>query len=84
MELDIEVHLQVWKELKPHLIGGDVIAAAEDFIQVLLEHGIDANEVMKYAVDNDLKSVLREFADDEHFDEEENEWHEYESEDNGQ
>ena len=71
MELDLEVHLQIWKELKPHLMGGDVTAAADDFIHVLLEHGADANEIIKYAVDSDLKTVLREYADDEHFDDDE-------------
>jgi hypothetical protein len=64
---DLEVQLQIWKELKPHLIGGDVEAAADDFIHVLLEHGADANEIMKYAVDSDLKLVLRDHADEEHF-----------------
>lgn len=65
---DLEVHLQIWKELKPHLMGGDVVAAAEDFVHVLLEHGADANEIMEYAIDSDLKLVLREYADEEHFD----------------
>jgi len=81
--LDIEVHLQIWKELKSHLIGGDISAAADDFIHVLLENGIDANEIVTYALDSDLRSAIREYADEEHFDEEENEWHEYESEDDG-
>ena len=71
MELDLEVHLQNWKELKPHLMGGDVTAAADEYIHVLLEHGADANEIIKYAVDSDLKTVLREYADDEHFDDDE-------------
>jgi len=76
LEQDIETHLQIWKELKPHLMGGDVTAAAADFVHVLLEHGVDANDIMEFAVDSDLKSVLREYADDEHFDDEEieDEW----------
>ena len=52
-------------------MGGDVEAAAEEFIHVLLEHGADANEIMSYAVDGDLKNVLRDYANEEHFEEEE-------------
>jgi len=76
MEHDIEILLQIWKELKPHLLGGDVDAAADDFMHVLLEHGIDANEIIAFGVDSHLKSALRDLADEEHFDEEEleDEW----------
>lgn len=67
---DLEVHLEVWKALKTHLISSDVEAAADDFVHVLLEHGADANEIVKYAVDSDLKEVLKDYADEEHFEEE--------------
>lgn len=73
MEHDIELHLQVWKELKPHLAGGDVESAADDFVHVLLEHGVDADDMMSYALDTELKNALRGIADDEHFDDEEDE-----------
>lgn len=67
---DIEIHLQVWKNLKPHLIGGDVAAAAEDFIQVLIENGADAVVIAEYAVDEELKLALRGYVelDEEEFD----------------
>ena len=61
--MDIEIHLQVWEELKPHLIGGDVEAAAEDFLRVLVEHGADAAEIAKYALDSQLKLALSEYTD---------------------
>lgn len=85
LELDIELHLQVWKELKPHLIGGDIQSAADDFIHVLLEHGADANEIMTFAVDSDIKVALHGIADEEHFEEEfdhdvhDDEWTGYEN-----
>jgi len=61
--LDVETHLQVWKELKPHLIGGDVEAAAEDFLRVLIEHGADADEIATYALDDALKLAIQEYVE---------------------
>jgi hypothetical protein len=52
-------------------MGGDLAAAADDFVHVLVEHGADANEILKFAVDADLKIALQEFADEEAFAEEE-------------
>ena len=67
---NIEIHLQVWKNLKPHLIGGDVESAADDFIQVLIENGADATDIAEYAVDEELKLALRGYVelDEEEFD----------------
>lgn len=65
MEHNLELHLQIWKELKPHLAGGDVEAAADDFIHVLIEHGIDANEIVTYAIDSELKLALHGLVDEE-------------------
>ena len=76
MEHDIELHLQIWKELRPHLMGGDVEAAAEDFIHVLLEHGVDAKDLASYALDKELKTALRDYTDEAEFDDDE----EYEDE----
>ena len=68
MEHDIELLLQIWKELRTHILSGDRTEAAEDFIHVLMEHGVDANDIMEFAVDSDLKLILRDHADEEHFD----------------
>ena len=73
MEHDIELLLQIWKELRPHILSGDREEAAEDFIHTIMEHGVDPNEVMTFATDADLKAILREHADEEHFDEDEDE-----------
>ena len=70
MEHDIELLLQIWKELRTHILSGDRPEAAEDFIHVLVEHGVDANDIMEFAVDSDLKAILRDHADEVHFDDE--------------
>ena len=73
--MDLETHLQVWKELKPHLMGGDVEAAAEDFIRVLIEHGAEAESIAEYALDEALKLALQEYIelDEETFDDDHDE-----------
>ena len=68
MEHDIELLLQIWKELKPHILSGDRSDAAEDFIHTIMEHGVDPNEVMTFALDENLRAILRDHADEEHFD----------------
>jgi len=70
VEFNLELSLQIWKELKPHLISGDITEAADDFIHVLIENGFSPNEIIEYAVDEELKLALRGLADDEHFDDE--------------
>jgi len=77
---DLEIFLQVWKELKPHLVGGDIGAAADDFVQVLIENGTDANEILTYAVDRHIKLALRDLADEENFEEEEPDLDEWDDE----
>lgn len=73
MEHDIDMLLEIWKGLKPHLAGGDIDAAAEDFVHILTEHGISAEDLAEYALDPELKAILREYTDEEDFDEDEEE-----------
>ena len=80
LEHDIELLLQIWKELRTHILNGDRTEAAEDFIHTIIEHGIDPNEVMEFALDDDLKLVLRDHADEEHFDDDHKELHDDEEE----
>lgn len=72
MEYDVELNLQIWKQLKPHLIGGDVDEAAVDFVATLVEHGISVEDLASYALDSELKEALRDYTDDDiiHDDEE--------------
>jgi len=74
----IEVYLQIWKELKPHLMGGDLESAAEDFVRVLIENGVNAEDVTEFAIDKEIKLALAEYIDleDEEFEDEDEEYHE--------
>ena len=61
--MDIELHLLVWNELKSHLTGNDANEAAEDFVRVLVEHGADAEEIAEFAIDDEVKSALKEYIE---------------------
>ena len=65
MEHDVELAVQLWKQMKSHLIGGDVDEAANDFVATLMEHGISAEDLASYALDTPLKEALREYAGDD-------------------
>jgi len=69
---DIEVNLLVWKELKGHL-NNDTESAAEDFVRVLIEHGAEAEDIAKYAVDSEVKRALMEYIE---VDDDSDEFHE--------
>lgn len=68
--MDIELHLQVWNELKEHIISADRTDASDDFIRVLIEHGADANKILEFALDDELKESLSEYieVEEEEFD----------------
>ena len=61
--MNIETHLQVWNALRPHLAGADIQAAAEEFINVLIEHGANASDMTEYALDKELKIALLDHTD---------------------
>jgi len=70
--MDIELHLQVWNELKEHIIDIDKQEAAEAFIRVIIEHGADADDIAKYAIDAEIKSSLLEYTELEEDEDEDN------------
>ena len=61
--MDIELHLQVWKELRNHFTGSDSDVAAEDFVRVLIEHGANADDIAEYAIDDEIKTALMEYTE---------------------
>lgn len=67
--MDVEVCLEIWQALKHHLIGSDIESAADDFVHVLIENGISAEVLAEYAIDTDVKNALKEYADIDDFDE---------------
>jgi len=61
--MNVEIHLQVWHELKEYILGADISTAADDFITILVEHGADPVDIQKFALDDELKSALTEYLD---------------------
>jgi len=70
MDYDIELPLQIWKELRQYILDIDRGEAAETFVHTMMEHGVDPNDMMEFAVDSELKLILRDHADEEHFEDE--------------
>lgn len=71
--MNVDLYLEVWQALRPHLIGVDVAEAADDFVHVLIEHGIAAEDVAEYTTDPDIKAALRayvELEEDEDYEDE--------------
>lgn len=61
--MNLEVCLEIWNALRPHLLGSDVHAAADDFMHILIENGFDAEEIAEYALPAELKSALLDYAE---------------------
>jgi len=63
--LEPEVFLDIWKAMHPHLEGGDLQSAADDFLHVMIEHGVDAGDIKEFVMDEHLKKSLLDFLADE-------------------
>ena len=61
--MDLELHINVWKEMKEHFSGNDAKDAAEDFVRILIEHGASADEFSEYAIDSEIKNALLEYTE---------------------
>ncbi len=75
--MDLELSLNIWNTLRPHLIGDGIVReAADDFVHVLIENGADAEEIAEYAIDSALKSALLDYAELEVDEEDEDDYDE--------
>jgi len=58
-----DLAMEIWEALRSHISGG-FSAAADDFVQVLVENGFDAQELMEVAQDTNVKKSLLEYVED--------------------
>ena len=73
-----ELAVEIWEALRPHISGMDT-SAAEDFAQVCIENGLEADELLALTQDRDVKKALLAFVDveeDEVLDEEDDDYEE--------
>jgi type III secretory pathway lipoprotein EscJ len=76
--VSLEFHLELWEAMQEHITS--VKDAADDFVAVLIDHGIDANKIAKVAINEDIKKALLDYDVDVDVDvdddEDEYEWDE--------
>ena len=63
--MEPEVFLDIWKAMHPHLEGGDLQSAADDYLHVMIEHGVSACDIKEFVMDEHLKKSLLDFLEDE-------------------
>jgi ABC-type Zn uptake system ZnuABC Zn-binding protein ZnuA len=59
-----DLAIEIWEALRPHISGG-FQQAADDFAAVLIENGMNANEVAAVAQDSYVIKSLAEYANEE-------------------
>jgi hypothetical protein len=59
-----DLAMEIWEALRPHISGG-FQQAADDFAAVLIENGMNANDVAAVAQDSYVIKSLAEYADEE-------------------
>jgi len=57
--MSLELNLDIWEALQEHCL--DTRAAADDFVEVLIENGIDAEKIAVATQDSDIRSALIDY-----------------------
>jgi hypothetical protein len=57
--MSLSLHLELWESMQEHIV--DVRSAADDFVAVLIDHGIDAEKIAKVAINEDIKKALLDY-----------------------
>lgn len=61
-QLNPELAVEIWEALRPHISGADT-QAVEDFAQVCIENGVEAEEMIELTQDRDVKKAFLAFVD---------------------
>ncbi len=59
--MSLELHLEIWKVLQEHIV--DVKDAADDFVALLIENGIDGEKIVNITTSDDIKKALLDYID---------------------
>lgn len=60
--MNLDLMIEIWEVLHPH-IAGNHQSAADDFVQLLVEHGIDAEDISASTSDVEIKKSLLEYIE---------------------
>lgn len=67
--ITIDILPEIWEAMRPHLAGGDK-QAAEDFVNVLADNGVELAEFNEMISDRHIKEALLEYIDHDDLEEE--------------
>jgi len=59
MSINISLHLEIWETMQEHI--SDIKGAADDFVAVLIENGIDGTKIADATTNNDIKKALIDY-----------------------
>jgi len=57
--VSLELHLELWESMQEHM--SSIKDAADDFVAVLIDNGIDAEKIAKVAINEDIKKALLDY-----------------------
>jgi len=65
--VSLDLHLELWESLQEHIV--DVKTAADDFVAVLIENGLDAEDIAGATTNVDIKKALLDYIEEIEVDE---------------
>jgi len=65
--VSLDLHLELWGSLQEHIV--DVKTAADDFVAVLIENGLDAEDIAGATTNVDIKKALLDYIEEIEVDE---------------
>ena len=64
--MSLDIHLEIWEAMQEHIV--DVKGAADDFVAVLIENGIDGEKIADATTNEDVKKALIDYDVDVGYD----------------
>jgi hypothetical protein len=59
--VSLELQLEIWEVLQEHIV--DIKDAADDFVALLIENGIDGEKIADITTNDDIKKALLDYID---------------------
>jgi len=59
--VSFELQLEIWEVLQEHIV--DIKDAADDFVALLIENGIDGEKIADITTNDDIKKALLDYID---------------------
>jgi hypothetical protein len=59
--VSLKLQLEIWEVLQEHIV--DIKDAADDFVALLIENGIDGEKIANTTTSDDIKKALLDYID---------------------